>query len=114
MDGRWTAVLYSIPKLDDGKRRQEKSIWLLLFLGHDPSTDLMKFEIVLGWAPDLMHPQLDRGKAIPALFAAQWTWFGPETRRMIETGPNTIYRWRSDWKEIWKRMLLRRKRNADV
>lgn len=107
-------MLFSIPKLDNGKMRRDSSIWLLIFAGHDQTTDMMKFELVFGWCPDLMHPQLDRGRAIPALLALQWKWFGPETRAMLGVGPEVKYRWRSDWKEIYRRLDARRLANADV
>jgi len=107
-------MLIAFPKLTDNKLQRDKAVWFLFFFGHDHSSDLMKCEIMFGWCPDLMHPRLDRGKSIPALLAFQWTWFGPETRRMIQTGHNTIFRWRSDWKEIFRRLNARRLRERDV
>lgn len=107
-------MLFSIPKLPETKDRRTNATWFLFFAGHDPSSDLMKCEIIVGWCPDLMHPRLDKGRSIPALLAFQWTWFGPETRRMIGTGHNTIFRFRSDWKEIFRRLNARRLANADV
>lgn len=107
-------MLFSIPKLNDSKRRQDRTIYFLFFGGHDPASDMLKVELMFGWAPDLMHPMIDRGKAIPVLLAFQWRWLGPETRRMLNVGPDVIFRFRSDWREIWQRMKWRRARNADT
>lgn len=106
-------MLFSIPKLDDSKRRQGKTIYFLTFFGHDQSTDLMKFELVFGWAPDLMHPQLDRGKPVPAMLAMQWVWRG-KTLRDMGLPLCLSFKYRSDIKFIWERMLARRLANADV
>jgi hypothetical protein len=104
-------MLFSFPKLTDDKARRTKATWIIVFHGYDESSYTKKFEIIIGWCADLMHPRLDKGRLIPALLALQWRW------ATYEAGwphAKTYFHWRSDWKEIFRRINARRLAAADA
>jgi hypothetical protein len=68
-------MMFANPKLTNGKGIHRKPVWIFVFFGPSDIDALYKLEILLGWRPDLMHPQTDRYKRIPCVWGLQIKWY---------------------------------------